>query len=395
MKKSFLLFFSTFFLNHCFSSNLIVQQSGPAGTYSSINAAISAALDGDVILVNNRTDGLPWIEDVIINKSLTFVSAVDNVSFWVSGNYEIVRANNRLITIVGMRNTSLANNLFVSGSIPTQRTILKLSQCEFSGSVYGSGLANDSQIGGTTTSIYASKFQKIVKLSFGGVFGSEFSALLELQNDPMSTNDTLHLVGNKITSNSGFNSLYNLNQSQVVIIENCIVNKQGNSNSQSFSAILSNSPKVGSRITNCTLYCNNSGTFSAAYALAGWDQIVENSILRGRQITNLSLCFYNLAYSTENLPSANGNVAGTMPVINFIDLTYTDNVSVINLGNPSNASLDLDLSRNNIGVYGGSYNINNFHPINTINSSVINMVEIPKLVNQGQTLNLKAIATDK
>ena len=80
MKNVFAALFliSTGFLS---AADLIVQQNGPVGTYSTITSAVAAANDGDQILINNRTDLLPWQENITVNKSLSFLRAVDNVKF--------------------------------------------------------------------------------------------------------------------------------------------------------------------------------------------------------------------------------------------------------------------------------------------------------------------------
>lgn len=394
MKKLIALtIFSTLTLNS-FAANLVVQQNGPVGTYASISEAVIAGSDGDIILVNNRIDGLPWIENVTINKSLTLLSAVDNVLFWVSGNYEIVRASNRQVSIVGMRNTATTNNLFVSGSIPAVRTRLKISQCEFSGTFYGASLENSTQIGGIRTSIYATKFNGFALFSFGEAFGNNFANTLIIQADPVTTGDTLFLVGNKMINQdyTDFRPLSISNTTQLLLISNNFIANVGtNTSSNSYPVYTNNLPKIGSRITNC--YIRNNASLSA-YAIFGWNQIIENSAIFGVIFgENQGLCFYN--YTSDNIGNANGNTNGTAIPLNFSTLDYIENSNLINKGNPTNASLDLDLSRNNIGMFGGSYNINNFFPINTANSSVINMVQIPKIINQGQTLNLNAIATDK
>ena len=54
----------------------IVQESGGPGTFASINAAVTAAADGDRIIIVNRAGGLSWTEDVNISKSLTFLDGL-------------------------------------------------------------------------------------------------------------------------------------------------------------------------------------------------------------------------------------------------------------------------------------------------------------------------------
>ena len=83
-----------------FAADLVVQDGGPTGTYSTISAAVAAAVDGDRIVINNTSTGLARNENVTINKSLTLLSAVDNQRHLVLGNYTIEHAPGREVTII-------------------------------------------------------------------------------------------------------------------------------------------------------------------------------------------------------------------------------------------------------------------------------------------------------
>ncbi|MBK9318145.1 MAG: hypothetical protein IPM91_04460 [Bacteroidetes bacterium] len=45
-------------------SLLIVEENGLNGAYTTINAALTAATDGDTILIYPRSGGLPFVEDI-------------------------------------------------------------------------------------------------------------------------------------------------------------------------------------------------------------------------------------------------------------------------------------------------------------------------------------------
>ena len=84
----------------------IVEEFGVPPTYPNIMAAVAAAVDGDRIIVKNRAGDIPWIENIMVDKSLQFLSYADNGFFVVQGNYSIVPATGRQVTIIGMRNTA-------------------------------------------------------------------------------------------------------------------------------------------------------------------------------------------------------------------------------------------------------------------------------------------------
>ena len=97
-----LFIFAMLITGNSIAADLVVQESGPVGTYTSIGAAVAASTDGDRIIINNTVSGFPWTEDIVINKTLTFLSAADNQRFVVQGDYTIQHAPGREVTIIGM-----------------------------------------------------------------------------------------------------------------------------------------------------------------------------------------------------------------------------------------------------------------------------------------------------
>src|SRR5436190_9931049 len=86
-----------------FSADLIVEEFGSFPTYSSILSAVTASAEGDRIIIKNRAGNVPWIENITVDKSLSFLSYDNNTQFVVQGNYTINKANNREVIIVGMK----------------------------------------------------------------------------------------------------------------------------------------------------------------------------------------------------------------------------------------------------------------------------------------------------
>ena len=111
------------------AADLVVQEAGPVGTYATITSAVAASVDGDRIIINNKPGGLPWNEDILINKSLTFLSAVDNDQFFVQGEYTVQHAPGREISIIGMENANGSITSIAPGA--TSRTILNIMWCTF------------------------------------------------------------------------------------------------------------------------------------------------------------------------------------------------------------------------------------------------------------------------
>src|SRR5690606_2933751 len=84
----------------------IVEEFGVPPAFPNIASAITAAEDGDRIIIKNRAGDIPWIEAITVNKNLEFLSFQDNGFFIVQGNWTITTATDRVVRIIGMRNTS-------------------------------------------------------------------------------------------------------------------------------------------------------------------------------------------------------------------------------------------------------------------------------------------------
>lgn len=398
---------------YSFSIDRIVQQNGPVGTYASIGAAVTAAVDGDQIIINNRTDLLPWIENITINKSLTFLCAADNQQFWVEGTYTIVMADNRNIIINGMRNTSGA--IAQSGSTPVFRTNVTIVQSEIVGTINFSSSGINLLLSNTKG--------RMVYFTYGKIYGNDLQNLV-LYTDATVSEDINQIVGNRfgIIATAVGNSVSITSQSQYLFFSN---NYCYNSNSDDACSITGlKSGAVGNRIVNCTfqqaLSGENPSLNYSAVALrlnfSGGTLTVENSSMGGHyngstvganaitqqngaaNTTFTYNMFYNPYGSSPYVTAPSGTLA------NFVNSAATNNVNAdgssssaatVNAGNPLNDYLDLDLSRNDIGCFGGSYSRENFWPMVNTQSSRVIYLTTPRVVNQGGTVNMTGTGIDE
>jgi pectin methylesterase-like acyl-CoA thioesterase len=76
MKKQLLFIaFASLVTSIASATDLYVRNLGAGGAYSTVSAAIAAASDGDRIIIKPKTTGTgAYVENLTINKSLTFVS---------------------------------------------------------------------------------------------------------------------------------------------------------------------------------------------------------------------------------------------------------------------------------------------------------------------------------
>lgn len=368
-----------------YSADLVVQDGGPSGTYSSIGAAVAASVDGDRILINNKTTNLPWIENVTINKSISLLSAVPNQKFVVNGEYTIERNNGRVITIIGMYNVSTNSNFAVdnNSSYFPVKTKLNIVNCELSGDLYLYKSTSTQE----SLDVYFAQNKatnSTLGLKFGKVIGNELSSIRVL-DDLAITNDTVFIVGNKVIATAIY-ALYVANSTQPLFVSNNYFENYSNGN----ATVYFYSAKEGSILINNSI---NAIYSSSSRAISGFDQEIINCCIRGVMTTyNASKCFYNIT-SYENLPTALFNQKITS--VSFNPDGSNAFTGWLNAGNPSNHYLDLDLTRNDVGCFGGSYSFTNFHPIVDGKSARVSFVQTPRVVYQGQLMNAKAIGVNK
>lgn len=413
MKKINLLALLTFLIfssNHLFATDRVVQQGGPVGTYASITAAITAAVDGDNVVINNRSDGLPWLENITINKALTFVSAVDNIQWWMEGNVVINMAEGRAITIVGMRNTS--GSFTKTGTIPVNRTVVNILYSDINGNItMGSGI-----------NLYLGSSKAIdLSYTYGKIYGNDLRTL-SLSSDGASTEDVNQIIGNRIGIHTAASTATYLNSNtQYVYYSNNY--SKGSITGCNVSILRSGATTnriINSTIASSSTSSNANGYTGLSISHTSGNLTVENCVLAGyynssttggsgvvigASSASLTTCTYNMYYNPQQgsgygtiLSSSLNNFSSGYATQSYFgtDGGFTSGTLHIDAGNPSNFNLDLDLTRNDIGVFGGSYSMANFLPLmNNVESSRVNYMNTPRVVNQGGTVNVQVIGYDK
>jgi hypothetical protein len=368
-------------------------------------------VDGDNIVINNRTDALPWNENLTIAKSLTFVSAVDNIQWWMNGTISITMGENREINLVGLRNTMAGGGITRTGTVPVNRTRVSVVNTDLSGNI-------DMSSSGINLLVSSSKARDVV-MSFGRVFGNDLWSLT-VYADPSITEDVIQIVGNRMgeSGSSGGNGLLWNSNSQYIFLSNNYI-KGGGPSAVAIAAL-----KAGAgtnKIINCTLmdaqgHGSSSSQAGLQIAYSGTAPLyVENCLMGGTASSNYwsngiylaganlpyVIFTYNIYWNTNgvgHIPSAalnnTPNVVASPPNTNTLGAPLV--AGTVDTGTPANSDLDLDLTRNNVGCYGGSYSLDNFLPfMSNPQSSRVSFVTTPRVVNQGGTVNVTATGFDK
>jgi hypothetical protein len=241
-------------------------------------------------------------------------------------------------------------------------------------------------------------------------------------SDALSSDDVNLIVGNRVgyLYTAVGNTVTLQSTTQYVFFSNNFCYNSNNDDALTVTA-LKGGP-IGNRILNCTLVqaaTNENPSFtSSAVAFRlnftnGPLLTVENSSFggiyttstvgsngflqqNGASNTTLTYNMYYNGYSNSTTPSATlGNFSSFASAYNVNADGSSSSAVTVNAGNPLNDYLDLDLSRNDIGCFGGSYSRENFWPMVNTQSSRVLYVTTPRVVNQGGTVNMTGTGIDE
>jgi hypothetical protein len=417
MKRTFILLLSMVaFMAQ--ATDRVVEQSGVSPVYSSIQAAINAASDGDRILIKNRPGNIPWIEDLTIAKSLELLSYDNDVQWIIQGNVLVTSGSNRDITVLGMRNLSGYLGYTTSGG-SSRSTHVKVIDCSFESGYIG--LQSDAYI---LDVIHTDITDGYIYNYNGDIIGCELNnSTITIYNGEAYRNETVRIIGNKIStpesSSYGFqgidinNVTYDFEIKNNLIMATRAISVEKSASSQTFY-IYNNSIRT-TRSTNTSgthygakgLELRHSGTGSSSATY----EIMNNAIdmFNAANVSNWGIDIYgqngdiNVYYNwidSDFAPEFSGTP--TVDFANNITTAFDINADgslpggspCIDGANPDPSFYDLDLSTGDAGCFGGSYTLDNFFPLHT-GSARIYMVDYPFQVRQGSTLNIDADSYDR
>ena len=420
---------SVLFTANLFAADLCVNEAGTGGCYSSITAAIAAANDGDRILIQPKAGNAPYVETININKSIQLLSNQEGIMWIMQGDISISPAIGRKISILHMRN--------VSGNISSAANSPVGARCEVN--IMGGQIDNGKILFNHdyfNVNIVSNTINGAVSIRYGNIIGNDMTAadnndlfynpvttysFIYLGTDAVSTNDTLYIVGNKMRCNavSVCNVLYSgitLNStSQYFYLSNnlWLLPNAGSSCSAGITGVYINNVKNSSigqnNIINNTFYSTNSsyfyGIFITNHPANGTTNLLNNLILNTNTGTWINPVYVNsnsgvisasYNYSDDpfyNLVNNGTNNLNSNSTINTTTGQFNAGSDGINGGFPDLTYYDLDLTVNDVGAYGGSFSLSNFHPIT--GAARVYFVKAPRTVLQSGTLNIKAESFDR
>ena len=399
MKKINVIFLAVIMMMACINkinaNDIYVEENGLYGAYTSITAACAVAQSGDRILVFPRANNAYYVDYGTINlpANCKMLSAVPGQRFrdsLPSGNFRI--ANNCQLSMAEICFSAYGSTVYLDGISGW------VSNCK----IINANIISD---GGNTSYVHIDNDSLIIGdilLNGGGRISGCYALDINL-NSASLNNDTTFIVGNWIGQmilggSSNNNYVYIANNycawgipylrlhtggtGMNTIINNVFIDLPSSQNDGII--IYGNNSRL--RIEN-NLFINPFTYFHTPTAV-----IYLNGTLSPD--SRISYNYVNFNNSSSNYTFAYGFTPDTTN--HFTSNTTIDSVGhlivgsdAINGGDPSVNYLDLDLTRNDAGMYGGSFSMSNFNTPGIGNPRVLFMTA-PRSVLTTQTTNISA-----
>jgi hypothetical protein len=433
IKTSFSAALAVFGWNHSLqSADLCVAEFGAGGCYATITAALAAANDGDRILIVPKPGLAPYAEALTINKSVTLMSNVEGEMWAVAGTITIVPAVGRKVTIMHMHSAN--GDITASGNSPAgARCEVNIVNCEFA-----AGNVNFDYNYFNLNLISSKILNGHVRYRFGNLIGNEITSgslsamyywygysTVYLNTDVQSTNDTLYFVGNIVRTHASSSTLYDIvgfaTTSQFVHAYNNYVaatNTFGYSGYHlcGINFLYHKASTAGTNIVeNNTFYFNPNNQYYTYPVYVSTNASTSNFDVRNNvswapnlsspgsyhlyrfagTTTSVSL-YYNHASPSGGLNGIANNGTNNLnsnTTFNTTTAVLNSGSQAINGGHPGPHYYDLDLSTNDAGARGGSFSLENFHPIT--GAARVYFVKAPRSLPQNYQLNLRAYSFDR
>lgn len=345
----------------------------PSGTYNTISCAIAASSDGDRVLVSAGT----YNEYVNILRSISILPLEEGGRYNVLKDVRLVDANGAIVTIAGMR----ANELKILGtySARTELRILdsRFSTCNAVNPYFHTELYRDTILSPVSISSGAVVGNTILASTIGGVTISGATTLP----------DVVHVVGNFIQVTNWPRIVVN-NDRTVHIQNNFLYGQPDNVGCILFNrAGDANGP--GSTVVNNTLYYTSYMAGAPGISIIG--TAAHTLTIKNNTFINFATA---VQLGTTSVAATQSNNVLAAP--SWVDPATGRSLlgsPLIDAGDPDPRYFDLDLTTNDVGCYGGSNSRANF--TTPMGSAVVGFMNAPRVVAQGETVNISATGFDR
>lgn len=424
-------------INSGSAADIYVNSSGQSGTYTTIQAAINSASTGDNIYVSPLNS---YQESLSITKSIRIASSVAGSRIIVTQDIKISPLANILVELIGIEGTDVTLDTQTSTLGPNSRGRAIITDCSFHdislNTDYLTLLIVKCSLSGTLTGRH------------GKVIGNTIAEKIIINDEPnIGIGDTVLVKANNVAGNVEVKT-----DDHSVIIQNNKAHRILISNWRSgvtINGLIANNTVISTDLTRYFSHSGNSHTVAEMQNfksgqinidIAATNQDVSNMLIVNNYIDELNSSIYGGSYYSQkytNSWSAIG-VSGNYPLVhpivqyNIFDNTrsmnsgsYTqayyglfssgwpvsrqgiynsrtsvglsDDAQIISegkdIGSPSPKFFDADLTRSDIGHFGGDNSWEMFHGEASVSGAAyIIDLDLPSEIWPGQTVNLKAEA---
>lgn len=383
------------------ASILLVKEYGVNNTYTSIQAALNAAANNDTIVVYDKPSGQNWIENITIDKNIWLMHPVDTVRFKLFGSITIVPKAGMDLYLIGydLQGNSIGVTTTNATATSSNRAKITVSNCQNITAINLNQDWIDARVFFNTLNITGD-----INFRHGFAIGNVNTGFIQtiLESTTAAQNDSILIIGNKTsrvivdtrehfvvannysTQSNGQISwgieLYTRNNSGISI---CTNNTMIN-----FYGILTYSYN-NTRITNNIVWHSQNGQWYGVQAANGGNggtPFISHNLFRWGNLVQYSL-------NNELNYFANNNSASG--AVDTWGRASSGNTACIDKGLYLGEYYDINLTRNDLGTYGGPYSIDNYINANNSKAGVL-YINMPHfLTNINQLINVKASAGSK
>lgn len=371
------------------AADIYVNSSGQPGTYTTISAALVAAGSNDKIYISPFAT---YNENLSIDKSVTLVSSEDSTDYYLNGNITIFTIGALDIRLIGGE----CNSILFTASSATESNRCKVS---IVGTEFGNNLSAPQGV--DLNLLYCDIPSQQVTFYYGNVIANSLSTLTIPSGDNSYYADTTNIIANTI----GSGSLSISNGDHNFFVANNYFQGTSGANMLVYTATVSGGG--GNNIVNNTFTQTSYTTYGSNL------KIVHNQNMTNTQVKNNT--FQNGYNSSQtayrrhigSASSSNQLTTALGPVVSFNHFhsiwggVYNYTVLPNNVlggaipqneGDPSIQYYDIDLTRNDMGRFGGPYTWDNYHGNTTSGKGRVYLLDMPFELWSGQTPTIKADA---
>ena len=415
-------------INSGFAADIYVNSSGQSGTYTTIQAAINSASTGDNIYVSPLNS---YQESLSITKSIRIASSVAGSRIIVTQDIKISPLANILVELIGIEGTDVTLDTQTSTLGPNSRGRAIITDCSFHDisldTDYLTLLVVKCSLSGTLTGRH------------GKVIGNTIAEKIIINDEPnIGIGDTVVIKANNV---SGY--IETETDDHSVIIQNNKASRILVSNWRSgvtINGLIANNTVINDDTYRYTSsYSSSAATYIKTITgvwgdinitIAATNQDVSNMKIINNYIDAVAFTVYSgyQSYNKYNRHCAvgvSGSAPITYPIVQYnifdrlsssltpfhspywpttskgiynIQTNVGSSDSIImsegkDIGSPSPKFFDADLTRSDIGHFGGDNSWEMFHGSNSVTGAAyIISLDLPSEIWPGQTINLKAEA---